>query len=219
MGAEYEGKTAKELGSDAAMQNKKITDNPFPEDTISHELWKQEFLYETENVWECPLNYYFAEQDFGDIRNLGYYTMKAMSELGKTDINGNFNMASERELCRQLGVSSTTVNNWFNKGATPNDDAIISLARLAKEPPHKALIERDIWNSKGVAREIYISIWNKLFSKAKKAALMLFCLSTITGTASAAPLTNGEKCKEITASLYIMEINALYLRRALINYI
>lgn len=128
--------------------------------------------------------YYFNEDSQTGIRNISYYITKAMCELGKTDIHGNLEMASERELSQELEKSHNVANNWQKGKALPNDDTMVGLARVAKEDPIKAVIELNIWRTTGVAREIYKSLW-KAHVKKISCILIALIISTAPAHASA----------------------------------
>lgn len=121
---------------------------------------------------------------------------------------------SDRALSRALGVSGPTTN-WWRKGKTwPNADNMKALAELAGLDPHLAILDLEIWNHDGPAKELFIHLsdwWRaaggkSVADKMRNTAAALAFLLLIPSLASAATVAGTLAVQSNLASvtLYIM---------------
>ncbi len=75
-------------------------------------------------------------------------------------------LKSDRKLSEKLGLKGSAVNSWKTRRAWPADDTMIELAKLADVDPADALLDLNIWRSKGEAISIYSSIRNAVRNSA-----------------------------------------------------
>lgn len=65
---------------------------------------------------------------------------------------------SDRRLSEQLGVSHGVVAHWRRGHILPSDDNMLALASLAGLPVGRALIDLNIWRTKGAVRAAYVAL-------------------------------------------------------------
>jgi len=61
---------------------------------------------------------------------------------------------SDRKFCDLMRVNPTWVNAT-RKGKLPTDENMLKLAELAGIPPHIALLDLNVWRSKGKTQAVY----------------------------------------------------------------
>jgi len=80
---------------------------------------------------------------------------------------------SKRKFCELLGVSSS----WIvatSRGTLPTDETMLRLAEIAGVPPHVALLDLNIWRSKGKAQAVYKRLSQAVEKGAITASILFF---------------------------------------------
>ncbi len=80
---------------------------------------------------------------------------------------------SDRKLCDLMEVSPVWANNT-RKGTLPTEKTMLKLAAIAGIPPHKALLDLNLWRSSGQAKMVYKQIADSL-KGATLALLLMAC--------------------------------------------
>lgn len=114
-------------------------------------------------------------------------------------------LTSDRELARRLAVSAGAVNFYRSKRTWPSEDTIIKLAELAEIDAAEAIIELNIWRSKGPEADIYRDILIRL-----KQTAAAFFLAFIVGIAGQGYVSDAQAKTALTRpvsadAVYIME--------------
>ena len=79
---------------------------------------------------------------------------------------------SDREFCRQLGLTHSTITAYQN-GSFPNDETMIKIAEMAGVNHYQALVDLNIWRSPLTTKHFYAKIGEAL----KQSALTTACLA------------------------------------------
>lgn len=84
-------------------------------------------------------------------------------------------LKSDRALGRSLGIDSTTVNFYRNKGTLPSPDTMVRIADLCGIKADQALIDLAIWHAKSDrVLEVYRSIYSRITGTAAAVLLLVF---------------------------------------------
>jgi len=76
--------------------------------------------------------------------------------------------ASDRQLCRELGLGLGTVSQWRTKRSWPSDKVIVQIAHLAGINELQALIDLNIWRTNGDIQQKYVLLDEKLKSQVNR---------------------------------------------------
>lgn len=97
------------------------------------------------------------------MRTIEFYIENAKEKLGfKSDI----------ALARHLGLSNAAIPVWKTRGCVPKNETMIELAKIIGIDPAIALMDAQIWQSKGQTRAVYSRILQKLTAAAIALALL-----------------------------------------------
>lgn len=101
-------------------------------------------------------------------------------------------LASDRQLCAHLNLSSATTSQWRTRRSWPTDETMVRLADLAGLDPVTALIDLNRWRAAAVQATRAAAIYERLAELVKAGAVALALLVIGAGTYPKQAVANAE---------------------------